>query len=181
MARSAARRYAEAVVSLAKERGNFEAWDRDLAQLADLLRVPEVARFLTNPAVPVERKRAVLASVLDDALPETRNLVNLLLDRQRVKILPELYDVFTEAWLAERGIARAEVTTSEPLSPEGQRAVKERLQQIVGKEIQLSLTVDPDIIGGIVARVGDHLFDGSVRTKLRQLRARMLTASAPSS
>lgn len=180
MARSAARRYAEAVVSLAKERGNFEVWDRDLARLAEVMRNPQAARLLTNPGVPVQQKRAFFADVLADALPETRNLVNLLLERQRLEILPELYEAFTEAWLAERGIVRAEVTTSEPLSVEGERAVKARLEQIVGKEIEMSLKVDPDIIGGIVARVGDHLLDGSVRTRLRQLRARMLAAGSTS-
>lgn len=181
MARSAAGRYAEAVVSLAKERGNFEAWDRDLARLAEAMRTPEVARFFANPAIPVERKRAALDSILEDALPETRNLVKLLLERQRLEILPDIYDAFTEAWLAERGIARAEVTTSEPLSTDQERAVKARLEEIVGKQVEMSLTVDPDIIGGIVARVGDHLYDGSVRTKLRQLRTRMLAARSPSS
>ena len=77
----------------------------------------------------------------------------------------------------ERGIAIAEVTTAEPLDEEGQQIVRERLSRLTGRDVELQLKIDPSIIGGIVARIGDQLIDGSVINQLRRLRARLAAAS----
>ena len=91
------------------------------------------------------------------------------------EIAPEMNTLFREAVLEERGIAVAEVTTAEPLDAHGQEIVREHLRKLVGRDIELRLKVDPSIIGGIVARVGDQLIDGSVINQLRRLRARLAT------
>ena len=77
----------------------------------------------------------------------------------------------------ERGIVLAEVTTAEPLSPEAQDMIAARLAKMVGKDVQVRMTVDPDIIGGIIARVGDEMIDGSVISQLRAMRSRLASAS----
>jgi len=177
MASSVARRYAQAVLGLAKEKGNLDAWAADLAKLDDAMADETVAGYLASPNVPQSRKLEMVDYVLQDAQPEARNLAHMLIERNRLRIVPDLHRMFTEGVLAERGIAVAEVTTAEPLTAPEQDAVKDRLAEIVGKQIELRMKTDPAIIGGIVARIGDQLIDGSVVNQLRQLRAR-LAASA---
>ena len=178
MARTAARRYAEAIVSLAKENNAFEVWDRDLKRLVDALGDDQTAHFLANPAVPITEKRNTLDVVLSGTQPETHNLVRILLERHRLPDIHDIYELFTEAWLKEQGIAIAYVTTAEPVTPDDERAIRSRLQQLTGQQIELRLKVDPDLIGGLIARVGDMLLDGSVQSKLRALRQRLSTLPA---
>ncbi len=178
MARNAARRYAEAIVSLARDNSSFELWDRDLGRLAGALRDEQSARFLVNPGVPVSEKRKALELILGDAQLEAHNLVRVLMENRRLHLLPDIYDIFTEAWLAERGIVIAYVSTAEPVDSDDERLIRNRLAEMTGRQIELRLRVDPDLIGGLVARIGDTVLDGSVQTKLRALRQRLNAATA---
>ncbi|HEV2527304.1 MAG TPA: F0F1 ATP synthase subunit delta [Thermomicrobiales bacterium] len=178
MARNAARRYAEAIVALARETGSFELWDRDLRRLADSLRDEQTARFLVNPGMPVAEKRKALELILGDGQLEAHNLVRILMENRRLPLLPDIYDVFSEAWLAEQGIVVAHVTTAEPVSADDERLIRQRLTDMTGRKIELRLRVDPELIGGLVARIGDTVLDGSVQSKLRALRQRLNVASA---
>jgi F-type H+-transporting ATPase subunit delta len=173
MASGAAKRYAQAVFELAQEKGTLDQWGTDLAALHQMMSDERAAVYIANPSVPQADKATLLDRVLQGAQPEARNLARLLLHRQRMSIVPELYQLFNDAVLAERGIAIADVTTAEPLSEAAQDAVKRQLSRIVGKDVQLTLHEDPAIIGGIIARVGDQLIDGSVINQLRRLRARL--------
>jgi F-type H+-transporting ATPase subunit delta len=177
VASGAAKRYAQAVLDLAKERGTLDAWQADLARFDQLMRDPLAAQFFESPQVPDDRKRAVLEQALAGAQPEARNLARLLSERGRLGDVPRIRELFEEGLLAERGIAIADVTTADELGPAEQAAIGDQLARLVGKQIQLRAQVDPGIIGGIVARVGDQLIDGSVINQLRRLRAR-LAASA---
>ena len=177
MASSVARRYAQAVLGLAKEKGNLDGWAADLATLDAAMAEESVAAYLDSPNVAQSRKLEMVDYVLADAQPEARNLARMLVERNRLRIVPDLYRMYTEGVLAERGIAVAEVTTAEPLTAPEQAAVQDKLAEIAGKQIELRMRTDPAIIGGIVARIGDQLIDGSVVNQLRQLRAR-LAASA---
>jgi F-type H+-transporting ATPase subunit delta len=173
MASGAAKRYAQAVFSLAKERGTLDRWQADLSVLNKVMADPVAEVYLGNPNVPVEDKVALFEKVLADAQPEARNLARLLIQRHRLNIIPDLCRLYLDADLAERGIAIADVTTAEPLGPDVQQMIRAKLHELIGKEIELRLHIDPSIIGGIVARVGDQLIDGSVINQLRRLRARL--------
>jgi F-type H+-transporting ATPase subunit delta len=174
MASGAAKRYAQAVFSLAQERGTLDRWQADLAILNEVMADPGAVIYLKNPSVPTADKQALLDNVLASAQPEARNLAQMLIQRQRINIVPDLVRLYNESVLAERGIAIADVTTAEPLGPNEQDIVRTKLNQLIGKEIELRLHTDPAIIGGIVARVGDQLIDGSVINQLRRLRARLM-------
>jgi len=178
MASGAANRYAQAVLSLAKEQNTMAQWRADLALLNDVASDEAATVYLGNPSVRNESKVAFLNAVLDkgNGQQEAKNLVGLLVQRQRLNIIPELNKLFEEAVLAEQGIVMADVTTAEPLTETEQEVVRTQLSKIVGKEVQLRLKVDPNIIGGIVALVGDQLIDGSVVNQLRRLRARLSAA-----
>lgn len=178
MARTAARRYAEAIVSLASESDSFKQWNDALGRLAEAFEEPGSREYLLNPGIPIQEKRASLDRIVGDALPQANNLVDVLLRHRRLQQIPGIYEAFTEAWLDRQGIAVAYVTTAEPIGPDDERAIRDRLQRLTGKQIELRLAVEPDIIGGLVARVGDTLLDGSVRTRLRALRRRLATMPA---
>jgi F-type H+-transporting ATPase subunit delta len=176
MASGAAKRYTQAIFSLAREKGNFDQWLADLARLDSLIRDERAAQYLASPNVSTADKQKLLDAVLLDSGPEARNLARLLLQRHRLEIVPDMYELFQEMFLAEQGIIIAEVTTAVPLDEEGQSVVRQRLSQLVGRDVELRLNTDPSIIGGIVARIGDQLIDGSVINQLRRLRARLAAA-----
>jgi F-type H+-transporting ATPase subunit delta len=176
MASGAAKRYAQAVFSLAQERGTLEAWHRDLLVLHELMSGPRAPQYFSSPNVRPDEKVLVLDQALAGAQPEARNLARLLVERGRLDVVPDLFRIFNEARLEALGIAVADVTTADPLSEREQAVIRERLKQLVGKDVELRLHTDPGIIGGIVARVGDLLIDGSVITRLRRLRQRLIEA-----
>jgi F-type H+-transporting ATPase subunit delta len=175
MASGAAKRYVQAIVEIAREQQSFDAWQADFERFEALTREENAFAFLGNPSVPDSRKKQAVDVVLKDTQPEARNLAHLLIERQRVDIIPDLVEGFREAMLAEQGIVRADVTTAEPLGPSMQEAVREHIATLVGKQVQLRMHTDPDIIGGLIARIGDQVIDGSVQTRLRRLRTRLRT------
>jgi F-type H+-transporting ATPase subunit delta len=173
MASGAAKRYAQAIFSLAREKGNFDTWLADLARLDALIKDERAALIFASPNVSTADKQNVLDAALENSQPEVRNLAHLLLQRQRLEAVPEMVELFQQSVLDAQGIAIAEVTTAEPLDEQGQAIVRERLSRLVGRDVQLRLKTDPAIIGGIVARIGDQLIDGSVANQLRRLRAQL--------
>ena len=122
-------------------------------------------------------KAAVIDKVLQGAQPEAKNLAVLLLQRGRLHIAPEMSELFREQALAELGIVVADVTTAVAIDKEAEQAIKQRLSSIVGKQVEIRTRVDPNIIGGIVARIGDTLIDGSVSNQLKRLRTRLETGA----
>ena len=170
----AARRYAQAVFEMAEQGGALDRWERDLSRLADALGDPTVAAFFDSPQIPTGEKRAAVGRLLgEEGQPLALNLAGLLIDRGRFRMMPGLYHAFHSMLLERRGIAVGELTTAVPLSDEELDFVKRHLRIIVGKEVEVRTIVDPDIIGGIIVRVGDQLIDGSVTSQLRKLRDRL--------
>jgi F-type H+-transporting ATPase subunit delta len=171
---TAARRYAEAAFDIGRTDDTLDAWERDLSGLGQLLESAELRRFLEHPAIPFARKEAVLQKVAgDDVSPEALALVLLMVRRGRPGAIGRMIEHFGELLRRERGIALAEVRTALPLDDTQRRALEERLAAITGDTIELKEMVDEDLIGGIAVRIGDTLYDASVRSRLERLRARM--------
>jgi F-type H+-transporting ATPase subunit delta len=167
-----ARRYAEAVFDLASTPEAQESWLNALGRLAQIVMDEETRAYFENPAISDEAKHAALERILPgDENAEARNLARILIRRQRFDQLPNILEVFEEMVLRSRGIAVADVTTAVPLTNQEQQFVRDALRRITGSEVQLRSRVDESIIGGVIARIGDRLIDGSVRTQLRELRA----------
>ncbi|CAN5700815.1 F0F1 ATP synthase subunit delta [soil metagenome] len=173
MASGAAKRYAQAVFQLGKERGTLDRWSDDLAILSSIASEPQTLEYLLSPNHSEDEKVALTDRALAAGQPEARNLARMLVQRRRVPIISEVAESFTELWLEERGIAIADVTTAVALDAESERRLKDRLGMIVGRTIELRAHVDPSIIGGIVARIGDTLIDGSISNRLRRLHERL--------
>jgi F-type H+-transporting ATPase subunit delta len=169
------RRYAEAAFALAREQGKLDRWKADLRMAQGVLSAPNVLALLADPNVSEAHKRQVIDSQFPVALdPNVRNLLYLLADRGRITSLARVVDEFVEFANREQGIVVADVTTAIPLDARGQQAVAERLKRLAGaKQVEVRASVDPAILGGIVARIGDELYDGSVRTQLTQLAERI--------
>jgi F-type H+-transporting ATPase subunit delta len=170
-----ARRYAEAVFDLAKKSKSLDRWRSDLRTAAGILGDPRLIRVLEDPKIP----RATKRKILDDAFtvsidPLVHNLLYLLADRGRIGLVPRITDEFITMANREEGIVVANVTTAVALDEAQQKKVQDRLRQLTGaQKIDLRLNTDPRIIGGMIARVGDELYDGSVRTKLNELQERL--------
>ena len=166
-----ARRYAEAVFDLADEEETFIRWAGDLQTVADFTREADVAKILTSARVPRSEKLRLLTAALKGQVgDEAMNLVRLLNDRDKVALVPDITAIFREKMDERRGIAHAVVTTAVPLSEDERAAVAARLSAITGMTVDVTTVVDESIIGGVVARIGDQLIDGSTRTRLKALR-----------
>ncbi len=166
-----ARRYAQAVFDLADEEETFDRWAADLGVIAAFAQEPDVAEILASPRVPREEKLRLLAAGLQSQVSAgALNLVRLLNDRDKLALVPDVMAIFGEQVDERRGIAHALVTTAVPLSDDERGAVAARLSAITGKTVDVVPVVDPAIIGGVVARIGDQLIDGSTRTRLKALR-----------
>jgi F-type H+-transporting ATPase subunit delta len=174
---SVARRYARALFGIGVDSGRFEQLGRELGDLAELWGgSPELRQALENPVFAASEKRAVLEKLLPRVTPtpEVQRFVLLLLERRRIVLLPSIARAYQDMADAHLGRVRAQVTSAEPLAPPVLDRVRRALEQRTGKQVIVETAVDPDLIGGVVARVGDLILDGSVRTQLSDLRAKLL-------
>jgi F-type H+-transporting ATPase subunit delta len=175
---AAARRYAQAAFSVALEHDEVERWAEDLDALATLTGEPRAAAFLSSDKAPAVEKRALLEAALSGASPRAMNLAQLLVDKRRIDLADQIRQGFHKLLDEHRGIARATVTTAIPMLEDEARTVAARLSEITEKQVIVQPQVDPGILGGLVARIGDTLIDGSVRSRLLALK-RQLEGLAP--
>jgi len=169
----AAKRYAQAAFDIARQRDELDRWVEDLQAVADLVAQPGVVDILASSRVPFEDKERLLSSGLADVSPLALNLARLLVQKGRIALAQQVREEYQRLLDEHRGMAHAVVLTAVPLSQEEERAVGQRLRELTGKEIVLERQVDPGIMGGLVARVGDRLIDGSTRTRLLELRRQL--------
>lgn len=178
--RAAANRYAKALFDVAlKERANLEQVERDLADMAALFDAHATLRdVMVNPAVPAPRKRALMQELVARARPNpiVGRLFEMLAERDRLILLPDLLASYRDRLMDHRQIVRAEVITAEPLPPERTANLERRLAALTGRRVTMKARVDPGIIGGLVARVGGTVYDGSIATQLDKLRGRLTSA-----
>jgi F-type H+-transporting ATPase subunit delta len=150
--------------------------ERDLAGFADLMTAnQELSGALTNPAVPMHAKRAItaaLATRLDLSVP-VRKLLDLLAERDRLSLMPELLEIYRERLMEHQQVVRAEVTTATPLTPDRTAELQRRLAQATGRKVDITTSVNPAIIGGVITRIGGTVYDGSLATQLQRMRERL--------
>jgi F-type H+-transporting ATPase subunit delta len=175
---TSARRYAEAAFELAVESNAVEPWARDLETLASQAEERDVLMLLESNRVPRDEKTRLLDAVLKGQVStEAFNLARLLVDRGKFGLARRIHQLFREMADERAGVAHATVTTAVPLSAEDRQSLADRLSQITGKKVDVTPVVDESIIGGVVARIGDQLIDGSTRSKLMALKRRLETAA----
>ena len=168
-----ARRYAKALFAVGKEQENYEEYNQALQGLAELyVSKPEVADALTNPLYPMDIREKVMAGMIKSMGVDKvmGNFLNLLIQKKRVVILPEIAEGFQAMVDEEKNISHGNVISAFELSAELQENVQKTLEKLTGKKVKLTTSVDPSIIGGIIAKVGDLVLDGSIKTQLAGLK-----------
>lgn len=176
---TAARRYAEGTFAIAREANSYDRWLTDLDTIVSAFTQPMLARYLTDPKPAVAQKETVVRQVLEPRVNKLAlNLALLLVRRAHTSSAAALRREFLAMVHEARNVAVAEVTTAVPLEAAQTASLKERLERLTSKTIELNMRVDAAIIGGFVARVGDVLIDGSITSRLAALRQHMLAGQA---
>jgi F-type H+-transporting ATPase subunit delta len=168
-----ARRYAEAAFEVAQQDGDLDTWLADLRAANTALAERETALFFRDPNVGREEKLETLNKLVGHLQPHVLNLLRVLAVRQRIQLLPAILREFQELEREARGIAEAQVTVARPVDQAETRAIAQRLGQLTGKRVEVRTQVDPNILGGVVVRIGDKLIDASVAGRLQRLRQRL--------
>lgn len=177
MATTVARRYAQAVFEIARDSKSFDDWKRDLGVLNAIMTDSVTSAYLESPKTPLVAKRAMLDQAMEGRSAEAKRLTGMLLERRRLSSVPEIYEHYQALLLKEKGIVIADVTTAVPLGAAAETMMKKELSALLGKDVEIRSQVDPAIIGGMVARIGDNLIDGSVSNQLRRLHERLITSN----
>ena len=176
--RTSANRYAKALFDVAlEEKADLAKVDQDLEALVAMMQSsPDLAEASGRGAVTDAQRQSMMeaiAKAMALSAPVTKTLV-LLAKSRRLNLIPDLAAAFRERLLSHQNIVRAEVTSAAPLSPEKTKALEDSLSKVTGKKVELSTSVDPDLLGGVVARIGSTIYDGSVKTQLEQLRKELV-------
>ena len=167
-----AKRYAKALFAVGQEEGKSEVYRETLNVLGDFLeKYPEAMDALTNLLYPMELREKVMAQLISElqAGQFMANFLNLVVQKRRADILPEIGAEFQALVDADQNISRGTVIAASEISGELQVKVQTTLENITGKKVLLTTKIDPTIIGGIVAKVGDLVMDGSIKTQLAGL------------
>ena len=168
-----ARRYAKALFAVGKENGKFEEYNEALQGVAGLyVSHPEVVDALINPLYPLDIRQKVMAGMVASMGVEKimANFLNLLVEKKRAGVLPEIAEEFQAMVDNEKNVSHGSVVSAIELSEALQLKVRTTLEKLTGKKVELTTSVDPSIIGGIIAKVGDLELDGSIRTQLASLK-----------
>ena len=169
-----AKRYAKAIFSLGKEQNKVDTYAESLAAIAELYENSEleIADALTNPLYPIEARQKVMAKIAEsvDADAIMTSFLNLLIEKKRVDVLPDIAREVQVMVDREQNISHGSVTSAIKLDSALLKKIQGTLEKITGNKVILETQVDPSIIGGIVAKVGDLVLDGSIRTQLNGLK-----------
>jgi F-type H+-transporting ATPase subunit delta len=177
-----ARRYAEAMFQIALKQNTVDRTLEDVKNITQVFTNRKLAYLLREPKVPTQRKEKALREAFTKrVLPTSLNLALLIVQRELVDTMPNIAKELETLVLDYRNEATAEVTTAAPLDQAQSDLVKQSLEHSTGKSIIMTTRVDPSILGGIIARVGDQLIDSSVRYRLQALERELLTGIATTS
>jgi F-type H+-transporting ATPase subunit delta len=176
--RTSANRYAKALFDVAlEEKADLAKVDQDLAAIVAMMNASPDLAEASNRGSTTDAARQSLMEAVSKAMtlspPVTKTLV-LLAKNGKLNLVPDLAAAYRERLLAHQNIVRAEVASAAPLSPEKAQALVDSLSKVTGKKVELSVSVDPELIGGVVARIGSTVYDGSVKTQLAHMRQELV-------
>ena len=171
-----ARNYAETLLELARRAKDLEGWGRMIMEVADALDADQSLRlFLDTPRVSAEAKNEILAKAFQDRMPRhfVRFLQTLVTNRRQA-LIPEIAEEYRSLLDDAEGRVHAHVTVARESSDADKTLIAKELSRVLGKTVIPHLTVNPEILGGLVVRVGDEIMDGSVRRRLASLRNQLV-------
>jgi F-type H+-transporting ATPase subunit delta len=171
------KRYAKALMELAGDGAVVPQMARDLRDFATSWEQSrELRAAFENPSVKQQNRSAILRDIAQQSgmNPQVRDLLLLLADRQRLRHVPEIADAFQGMAEARSGRVRAEITSATPLGAAYVSELERALRAVTGREVVIAQHVDASLIGGIVTRIGDQVFDGSIKSRLSELKGELL-------
>ncbi|OEF99886.1 ATP synthase F1 subunit delta [Vulcanibacillus modesticaldus] len=173
-----AKRYAKALFEVAKDKGLLDQVEQDLQLIVKISRETEdFMTFLRNPQISGNVKKDIIDSAFKNNISEiAQNLFYQLIDRNRVEVLEEILYHYVKLANEVRGIVDVVAITATPLDDATTEKIAKSFSDKMGKKVRLKNSVDPTILGGMVIRIGDRIYDGSINTKLQVIK-RSLTAS----
>jgi F-type H+-transporting ATPase subunit delta len=174
--KSASLQYANALADIALEQGAAEPATKQLASFgAAYAQSAELRTFLASPAVSVEAKHAVLEKIAGrlGASKIIRNFLFVIADHRRTQLIPEIIAAFEQVLRQRQGIAEAEISSAVELTAAQKKELAATLARLTGRKIEPKYSLDPALLGGAVVRIGDTIYDGSVRGRLNEMRARL--------
>ncbi len=179
--RTSANRYAKALFDVAlEENADLAKVGQDLHAVTDMMKAsPDLARASNRGSVTDAARQSLMEAVsqaMGLTQPVTKMLV-LLARSGKLNLVPELAASYQQRLLAHQNIVRADVTSAAPLSPEKTKALEQSLSQVTGKKVELSVRVDPELLGGLVATIGSTVYDGSVKTQLQRMKQELVASS----
>lgn len=165
-----ARPYAEAVFKLAREEGTLGKWSDALRFAAAVVADPEVSVLIDNPQVDEDELLAFLLSVGEGKIDaQGQNLVKVLMENDRLALLPQISALFEQLKAEEGGELEAEISSAFPLTDAQEKSLASALEARFGKKVAAKVSVDPELIGGVKIAVGDRVIDASVRARLESM------------
>jgi F-type H+-transporting ATPase subunit delta len=171
------KRYAKALVDLSKTQSKLGEVGEELSKVSELLEKEETLRYIFfNPAIAPGQKSLALKELSERLRlsPLTANFLNLLLRKGRFQNLPDITEQYRIFWDEILNRATAEVQSTMELSEEMKIRLREKLSQVTGKQIILKTSTNPELLGGIVTKIGSMVFDGSVRTQLERMKEKLV-------
>ncbi len=174
-----ARRYAAALVDVVLERGEAREVQTELVEWEAMMQAnANLREVFANPTVALDKKRAVLNRLIEMAKPRstTTNFLKVLLQNQRLTELGEINRKFAQVLDDRAGMMAATVTTARAVPEDARQKLHDKLATITGKKVRIDFATDPELIGGLVTRIGSTVYDGSVKNQLQQIKEKMAGA-----
>lgn len=174
-----ARRYAGAMFELGLKQNKLDRILDDVRQIAQVFAHRKLSYLLREPKIPAQRKETAIRQALQGkVLPTSLNLALLVVQRELVEAMPNIARELEQLVLNYKNQAVAKVTTATKIDDAQMTLIKKALEQRTGKTILVEPAVQPEILGGVIARVGDQVIDGSIRNRLNTLRQQLLTSAS---
>ena len=174
--KSASLQYANALADIAMAQGAADAATQQLVGFGALFaESAELRNFLASPAVNTEAKHRVIEKLLARVSGSkiVRNFLFVVVDHQHTHVLPEMIAAFQDVMRERQGITEAQISSAVELNTAQKKAMSSTLERLTGKRVEAKFSLEPELLGGAVVRVGDTVYDGSLRSRLNELRARL--------
>lgn len=177
--RTTAARYARALFDVALAEDSPEVVEQQLAATVELFTGhDDLWRAVTNPAIPVQKKKAAVDELLPklSIQPVLAKLISMMAGRDRLQLLPDLLDTYRVRLMDHQQVVRVQVTSAVPLDTARASALQEKLGHLTGRTVLMQTSIDTALIGGVVARIGSTVYDGSVKRQLEKMKERLAGA-----
>lgn len=174
--KSASLQYANALADVALEQSAGEATAKQLGSFdAAYAQSAELRTFLASPAIGVQAKHEVMEKIVKrlGASKIIRNFLFVIADNRRTQLIPEIAAAFQQVLRQRQGVAEAEICSAVELTAAQKKELAAALERLTGKKIEPKYLLDASLLGGVVVRIGDTIYDGSLRTRLNEMRARL--------